>query len=69
MTPEQVPERLIRILDDRAGRTHSRTGSVVSCLAEILTEDRRMTRTLLRFWVAMTIGSFFLGVAAGAVLR
>jgi hypothetical protein len=34
--PEDVPQELIDILDARAGREHSRTGSVVSTLAEIL---------------------------------
>lgn len=37
MTPEEIPAELIQILDQRAGKEHSRTGSVVSCLAEILT--------------------------------
>jgi hypothetical protein len=34
---EDIPQELIDILDDRAGRKHSRTGSVITCLAEILT--------------------------------
>jgi len=34
---EEVPQELIDILDKRAGKTHSRTGVVVECLAEILT--------------------------------
>jgi hypothetical protein len=33
---EDVPQELIDILDARAGREHSRTGSVVAALAEIL---------------------------------
>lgn len=37
MKPEDVPQELIDILDERAGKTHSRTGSVVACLAEIIT--------------------------------
>jgi hypothetical protein len=41
VTPEQVPDNLIEILDRRAGKRHSRQGSVVSCLAEILTEYDR----------------------------
>lgn len=42
MKAEEIPEELINILDDRAGRKHSRTGSVVACLAEILTEYDRI---------------------------
>ena len=38
MTPDQVPQNLIDILDQAAGKKHSRTGSVVQCLADILTE-------------------------------
>ena len=37
MTPEEIPAELLAVLDERAGKTHSRTGSVVRCLAEILT--------------------------------
>jgi hypothetical protein len=38
MTAEEIPQELIDILDKAAGRKHSRTGSVISCLAEILTK-------------------------------
>jgi hypothetical protein len=37
VTPDEIPQELIDLLDARAGKQHSRTGSVVSCLAEILT--------------------------------
>lgn len=37
MLAGEIPQELIDILDDRAGKKHSRTGSVVACLAEILT--------------------------------
>lgn len=37
MEARDVPQELIDILDERAGRKHSREGSVVSTLAEILT--------------------------------
>lgn len=37
MSPEEIPEELIRILDARAGKIHSSAGSVVTALAEILT--------------------------------
>jgi hypothetical protein len=36
--PKNVPQRLIDILDTRAGKVHSRDGQVVETLAEILTE-------------------------------
>lgn len=42
VTAEGVPSELIEILDRTAGKEHSRTGSVVACLAEILTAYRRM---------------------------
>jgi hypothetical protein len=48
MTADEVPQELIDLLDERAGRKHSRTGSVVSTLAEILTlydELKRETRS------------------------
>lgn len=35
--PSDIPPELIQILNDRAGKAHSTEGSVVSCLAEILT--------------------------------
>jgi hypothetical protein len=37
MSPDEVPQALIDILDQRAGKQHSRTGPVVACLSEILT--------------------------------
>lgn len=37
MTPEEIPQELLDILDRAAGRRHSREGSVVRCLAAILT--------------------------------
>lgn len=37
MTPYEVPQELIDILDERAGKKHSRQGPVVCALAEILT--------------------------------
>lgn len=38
MTPGQIPQVLVDILDERAGKVHSATGPVMSALAEILTE-------------------------------
>lgn len=37
MIPEEIPQELIDILDERAGKKHSRSGVVVRALAEILT--------------------------------
>lgn len=37
MTPEEIPQELIDHLDMRAGIRHSRTGSVLTTLAELLT--------------------------------
>lgn len=37
MTPEEIPQDLLDILDSRAGRVHNRRGTVVTTLAEILT--------------------------------
>jgi len=42
MTSDEVPQELIDILDKAAGKTHSRTGQVVTCLAEILTRYEEM---------------------------
>lgn len=44
MEPQEVPQELIDILDSRAGKVHSRSGPVVSCLAEILTRFQEMSR-------------------------
>jgi len=45
MRPEEVPEELIEILDRRAGKAHSRFGSAVSALAEILTRYDQLRTT------------------------
>ena len=37
MEARDIPQELVDILDERAGRKHSREGSVVTTLAEILT--------------------------------
>lgn len=42
MTPEEIPVELKEILDRRAGRVHSATGSVMRALAEILTRYEEM---------------------------
>lgn len=44
MKPEDIPPSLKKLLDDRAGKDHSRTGSVMSALAEILTLHEQMVR-------------------------
>lgn len=38
MKPAEVPQELIDILDERAGKKHSREGRVLTTLAEILTK-------------------------------
>ena len=37
MTPSEIPQQLIDVLDARAGKIHSRTGPVLAALAELLT--------------------------------
>jgi hypothetical protein len=37
MRSEDIPQELIDILDERAGKLHSRNGPVITALAEILT--------------------------------
>lgn len=44
MTPEEVPRELIEILDKAADKKHSRTGSVVTTLAEILTRYEELRK-------------------------
>jgi hypothetical protein len=45
MTPEEVPAELKDILDRRAGKTHSQTGTVMQALAEILTRYDELARS------------------------
>lgn len=42
MTPEEIPQPLLDILDRRAGKVHARTGRVVGTLAEILTRYEQL---------------------------
>lgn len=44
MTVDEIPQEIIDILDERAGKKHSRTGSVIQCLAEILTKWEELKR-------------------------
>jgi hypothetical protein len=37
VTPAEIPQELVDLLDERAGRVHSRDGVVLRTLAEILT--------------------------------
>jgi NTP pyrophosphatase (non-canonical NTP hydrolase) len=37
MTPDQIPQELLGIVDNWVGKVHSRSGVVASCLAEVLT--------------------------------
>lgn len=45
MTPDEVPQELLDLLNEDAGREHSRNGRVVASLARILT---RYDEILLR---------------------
>lgn len=36
--PDEIPQELVDILDERAGKKHSRAGIVLLTLAEILTK-------------------------------
>lgn len=44
MTIDEIPQELIDILDERAGKKHSKTGSVLKTLAEILTRYEEIRR-------------------------
>lgn len=44
MIAEEIPGELVEILDRRAGREHSRDGSVLRTLAEILTRHEDIVR-------------------------
>jgi len=43
MTPQEIPQPVVDLLDERAGRRHSREGSVLRTLAEILTLYDRLS--------------------------
>lgn len=45
MQVSDIPQELLDILDERAGKRHSREGSVVRCLAEILTRYDEMRQS------------------------
>lgn len=42
MEPADVPQELIDLLDERAGKKHRREGVAVAALAEILTRYEQM---------------------------
>jgi len=46
--PEEIPQELIDILDLRANKKHRRNGSVVECLAEILTRYEEIRSDISR---------------------
>ena len=59
MKVEEVPAELLEILDAHAGKLHSRTGSVATALAEILTAYEAMRPSyaiMLREWSEATGG-------------
>jgi hypothetical protein len=37
MSPQEIPQELVDLLDERAGKRHSREGRVLITLAELLT--------------------------------
>jgi hypothetical protein len=47
MRANEIPQRLVDILDKRAGKVHSRQGPVLAALAEILTEYKEVNMTQL----------------------
>lgn len=55
MTPEDIPQELLDILDARAGKQHSREGRVVAALAEILTRYDELRKHALREQVCREI--------------
>jgi hypothetical protein len=48
VTADEVPQELVDLLDERAGKTHSRKGSVLATLAEILTRYDELRETISR---------------------
>lgn len=48
MTPDEIPQELVDLLDERAGKQHSCTGPVLATLAEILTRFEASLRQSLR---------------------
>jgi hypothetical protein len=45
MTPAEMPQELVDLLDERAGKRHSREGRVLTALAEILTRYDELRAT------------------------
>lgn len=52
MTPEEIPQELVDLLDGFAGKTHSRQGSVLAALAAILTRYDELELARARTMVA-----------------
>jgi hypothetical protein len=44
MIASEIPQELVDILDDAAGKKHSRSGPVLTTLAKILTRHEEMVR-------------------------
>ena len=42
MKPEEIPQELVDILNERAGKIHSKEGQVLTTLAEILTRHEEL---------------------------
>lgn len=45
MVVDEIPQELIDILDNRAGKKHSKEGTVLTTLAEILTRYEEIRRS------------------------
>lgn len=67
MTPEEIPQELIDILDERAGKAHSLAGPVVAALAEILTRYQQIAPAP-ELWGAADAAAF-LGVTRQRVAQ
>lgn len=48
MKPEDIPQELVDLLDERADKVHNRTGSVLTTLADILTLWEEIRRRKIR---------------------
>lgn len=49
MTPEEIPDELVQMLDEAAGKEHSRQGPVLTTLARILTRYEEIRAPELQY--------------------
>lgn len=50
MTSDEIPQELCDILDEAAGKKHSRNGKVMTTLARILTRYDEIRNDASRIW-------------------